>query len=183
MFFYPLAVPRSTVYQKLGVDPEAPADEIRNAKTDFVNGLKRRKDVLDQKIEAILDQVEGLRKAYADQREFENKGREAETELAAATKRVNQLEKQALRLNADFTRMRKEAESLQSGIDEVNNLGLEKPENRQAYDQANPPLALLKLTAWPRTPSQTTRPPSRCCDGNSPSSSPRPAKRCSTPAT
>src|SRR5207245_49903 len=98
----------------------------------------------------VLDQVEGLRKAYADQREFENKGREAETELAAATKRVNQLEKLALRLNPDFTRIRKEAEALEAEINEVNSLALENPEKRLAYDQANPPLALLKLTEWPR---------------------------------
>ena len=40
MFNYPLPIPANTLYQELGVDPEAPADEVRNARTDVINALK-----------------------------------------------------------------------------------------------------------------------------------------------
>lgn len=152
MFSFPLPLPQNTLYSKLGVDPEASEDELRTAKADFVRGLDRRKATVDSQVEQVFEQVEGLRQAYAEQRDLANKGRGVEEALAAATRRVHLLEKQALALCPDFARLRQEAEALEAEINEVNSLGLEMPENRLNYDRQNPPLALLKLHEWPRAP-------------------------------
>jgi len=152
MFSYPLSLPRNTLYQKLGVDPEATEAELRNAKADYVRDLAGRKAALDARIETVFAQVEGLSQAYAEQREFANKGRGAEEDLAAATRRVHLLEKKALALCPEFAQLRLEAEKLEAEINEVNSYAIDMPENRAAYDRVHPPLALLKLREWPEAP-------------------------------
>jgi hypothetical protein len=151
MFNYPLPIPANTLYQELGVDPEAPADEVRNARTDVINALKRRKAALDAELEAVYALVEGMRKAYADLEEQENKGPKADAdERRSAHKAVIVLERKAGQINPKFKEMRAKSADLEAKIKRLNSLSIDSPEKRQEYDQANPPLALVKLADWPK---------------------------------
>lgn len=42
LFRLPLPVPRRTLYERIGVGPDASADEVRSAQTDYVRRLEAR---------------------------------------------------------------------------------------------------------------------------------------------
>lgn len=151
MFDYPIPIPSDTVYQELGIDPEAPASEVRKARTDVINALQGRKALLDAELEAIYSQVEGMRKAYADLEEQENKGPKADAqERRTAHKAVIRLERKALQINPQFKEMRAKSADFEAKKKRLNSLSLDSPEKRQEYDKANPPLALVKLAESPK---------------------------------
>jgi len=150
MFYYPIPIPIHTLYQELGVDPEAPASEVRNARADVINALKHEKDVLDAELETVYAQVEGMRNAYAVLEEQENKGAHADAdERRAAHKAVITFERKALQINPKFKVMRAKSTDLDAKIKRLNSVSIDSPEKRKEYDAANPPLSLVKLAEPP----------------------------------
>lgn len=158
MFSYPLPPVSETEYARLGVGPEASAQEIGDAQSELKSRLNGRKVALSKQVEGVLAEVSGLREAYdalaALQRDGETVDR---TRHREAHRRVVELEQEALRREPRFTSWRREIEDIDTQIQAINRMNLQSRESRLEYDQGHPPLELIKLEectrdAWVRKP-------------------------------
>jgi hypothetical protein len=151
LFDYPLPIPSDTVYRQLGVEPDATDDDIRFALAATRRRLEAEKRDADAELQVVFGQIPALQKAYQEL----DLAQCAEGQVEAAGLRhvqstIAQLERKAISIRPRFKELRGRAASLGRQIEELNRLSLEKPEERQKYDSAHPPLGLLKLTGCTR---------------------------------
>ncbi len=65
MFDYPLPIPRDTLYEELGLEPEATTDEIQSAMRDRRQEIEVQLSKIGVQLNAIYEAVPELRKAEA----------------------------------------------------------------------------------------------------------------------
>lgn len=146
MFDYPLPLPPMEAYRKLMLGPEATETEVAEAKLELTNELKSRKADIDRQLEGVFQAVAGLREATAEVARLKQLGEQTSLdELGAAQAALAQLEERARGVEPKFLSLREEAVDLERQIHDVNLSPIGNSKDRQAYDQANPPLELLKL--------------------------------------
>ena len=63
MFDAPLPIVRDSVYEQLGLGPEATTDEVREATLELIVQLKADRQEVDKQIARIHDAIPGLREA------------------------------------------------------------------------------------------------------------------------
>jgi len=144
-FDYPLPIPQKTLYSQLGIEPEAADDEIRAATGGTDSRLKDERAAAERALEEIYAAVPGLKDAHDLVRTLQGAGKEGADGLAEAQRKLADLERKAQSVNPDFRQLRERPAELSRKIEENNKLPLSSREGRNAYDQANPPLALFKL--------------------------------------
>lgn len=133
-------------YRKLMLGPEATETEVAEAKLELTNELKSRKADIDRQLEGVFQAVAGLREATAEVARLKQLGEQTSLdELGAAQAALAQLEERARGVEPKFLSLREEAVDLERQIHDVNLSPIGNSKDRQAYDQANPPLELLKL--------------------------------------
>ena len=117
LFDYPLPIPRHTLYEELGLGPEATPEEIREAKAEAVRKLRARRAAIQTRMASLTAGSHPARRQHAEQEPLERELRQ----LRAEHKKLEEREVQ------------------------INTIGLESTEKRRQYDAEHPPLALLKL--------------------------------------
>ncbi len=127
MFDYPLPIPRYTLYHRLGLDPWASTEEIREIKAEITGRLTQEKRGIDQQLGQVYAELPDLNR----------------TDLEAQQR--TRLEQRALSMLPDYYALRDRARQLEEEINELNQLPLLSPESRLTYDRRTPPLELLKL--------------------------------------
>jgi hypothetical protein len=133
-------------YRKLMLGPEATETEVAEAKLELTNELKSRKADIDKQLEGVFQAVAGLREATAEVARLKQLGEQTSLdELGAAQAALAQLEERARSVEPKFLSLREEAADLERQIHDVNLSPIGNSKDRQSYDQANPPLELLKL--------------------------------------
>lgn len=145
MFDYPIEVPSSTEYTRLGIDPEATSQEVSEAKAEFVARITTRQREVTQTLEDVYARVEGLRDAVRAFKELDSSGKGG-TDRTRVVRRLREFERRAQEVQPRYNALRKETEELAREREEVNSLGVvQSPAEREAYDRLHPPLHLLKL--------------------------------------
>jgi hypothetical protein len=139
LFYYPLPVPQRTTYRELGLEPDASDEEVQAAKSAALRRMLDEKNKLDQSIQAVYEQVPGLKEACGEGDQADTLGSRANASLLA------ELEAKGLALDSEFREKRRRSAEFKTKVDELNEQALEKPSNRRAYDRAHPPLGLLNL--------------------------------------
>ncbi len=155
MFDYPVPVPRITAYREFGIDPEATPEEIRDAKNEVSSRIAVERSAVERDLEEVYRAVPGLREAQARVRDLQATGRDAA--LREASRTLSEIEQKASRACPGFKALRDRLAELDRRIIDLNRLVLENPEERAIYDQAHPPLALLKLADCSRDGFTKTR--------------------------
>lgn len=146
MFDYPIHLPRDTDYHLFGLGPEATADEIREAATEVVAQLQAQADAAERRIAEIQAQVAGLREATDELKALRDRAEEVDpTEYARAQRTLRELEDQAAAIEPQYRELCARPAELKERIEKINCLPLHNPSGRAEYDQAHPPLELLKL--------------------------------------
>ena len=150
MFDVPLPVPGNTMYQEIGVDPDASDAEVRWAVGEYRTQLTAEQGALDQDVRQTIVSVEGFREALAALDALRDDATpEGASRLADAQATVARLEEAAVAHDPEFRRKRERSLVLVEKINTLNKVGLDGPEGRAAYDKAHPPLALLRLASDP----------------------------------
>lgn len=152
MFDYPLPIPGDTEYQVLGVPPDSTSGEIADARGELVSGFQREKDALDAEIKSVQESVPGLTQAYAKLASIESGSQPDAGSPRAAEAKAESLNKARteiarLEQKTDLADIRRRSDNLQSRMDAINALGLERPQARSAYNRMHPPLELLQIQA------------------------------------
>ncbi len=145
MFRYPLLLTADTEYARLGISPDASAGEIREAKTEIVNGLDGRLRMLQKRLAVVDQQVPELQPAKAKVRKLKEAGADGAGELPAAVRQLGNFEREAMAVDSEYRALVKESADIESKINAINNLKLDNPEERLKYDLSTPPCALLRL--------------------------------------
>jgi len=146
IFRYPLPLRENTQYDKLGLSPEATSLEIREAKAEQVNRIKKQQTLIQKQLSGIYNQVDGLRAAEERLHALKCKGSEVNSgEMAEAQTRLGQLEAKAMALNPQYRSLLAQLAELEKSIFEINRIILENPNERLNYDKAVAPLAQIKL--------------------------------------
>ena len=146
MFDYPLPKPSNTLYHKLGLSPEATAAEIRDAKIEIEKSLQTQKKSVDKELNRIFEKLPGLK-------EVQNKiaglkaeqNRDNTQKILELIEKQSALEKEAEAINADFQKLKTESAELETRINELHTMQLERVEDRNRYDLKTPPCAILNL--------------------------------------
>jgi hypothetical protein len=104
---------------------------------------KTRLEAEARRLESEVPELSRARQRVA---ELESGPRDAlAQELRSAHSRLADLETQAELLHPELRSLRRRADELGRRILELNEVRLEDPQGRKAYDDAHPPLGLLKL--------------------------------------
>jgi hypothetical protein len=144
VFDYPLLFQRDTLYTKIGLSPEASPVEIREAKNERLAELNRRRRAIEKRLAEVHKQNPDFEPARRDLKGLQQQdGQEAA--CSAATARLRQLEAALLRSCPDYPQLERELTEIDSQVNELNNIRLESPDERQKYDAITPPCALIKL--------------------------------------
>lgn len=141
MFDYPLPLPRHTLYHLLGVDPEAPSEEISEARNEIIRDLTQQKNNLERRLEEMEATVPGLEEA----RQSANQSGLSEQKLTEAKKALAWLEQQIRKNHPDYHDLKDGCREIAAEINRINQLPILSSDGRLAYDRQTPPLELLKL--------------------------------------
>jgi len=112
---YPLPRAEGTLYDLLGIGPEASAEEILDAKQSRRNQIVARVAAADREMKQLAERTG------------------SDPHAGSITDQQRELESRKASLNEELDRFNLEMSKL------------ENPENRKAYDASHPPCALLKL--------------------------------------
>ena len=147
LFDYPLSLPGDTVYRELDIELDAADAEVKWAKALRSEELKAEQGELEKKMEEVYSTVGGLRAAYGKVDALDpDRGEGDSEELRHALRRLRELEREAERIDPAFRRDRERVAEIDGQIRRLNSLGLDNPDQRNEYDRARPPLALLRRT-------------------------------------
>lgn len=141
MFDYPLPLPRHTLYDLLGVDPESSAEEISEARKAIVNDLTKEKNGLEERLEQIAATIAGLKEA----RLAVNKAGASPSELEQAHAALTKLEQKARQSNPEYRELQDRLKEMEEELNRINQLVVLRSSDRAEYDRRTPPLELLKL--------------------------------------
>ncbi len=146
MFNYPVILSRNTSYAKLGLTPDATANEIMDAKGEFLQSLNAQRQALVTRQAKIFEAVPGLPSARS---RLDTMKKNSEKSDPAALKKLNgeifDLEKEALKADPDFKKIESDILRIDKEVNEINLILLEKGEDRRKYDLSNPPCILLRF--------------------------------------
>jgi hypothetical protein len=146
LFSYPLPEPQNTAYHRLRIAPEATEEEIRDAKSRLLGQLTKRKEEINTRLSDVYSQVDGLGQIYKDIGELRSQGKDANLhDLSEKEKKLAELEVKAVAVTPDYKQLVEDSKDLQRRINELNQLNLEKRDERMKYNQETPPCALLRL--------------------------------------
>lgn len=145
LFDVPLPVPDDTVYRLLGIAPDSPAETIGWAIKVLNDRRALERRLLEERVRAVVAQVPGLEQAYAELDRLRSATGVPADATREAQQRVFVLEKRAVAIDPGILHVRQEIDELRRRIEDLNQLALDQPEKRRAYDQLHPPLGLLKL--------------------------------------
>lgn len=150
MFDEALPRPSWSQYATLGVGPEVTVEELREATRERIALLNARKKAIEAELEAVYTSVPGLKEAVAAAKQSPGAGERPASGGRAGTPSLAVLEQRAGGVNPNYRTLSDELRSLEDQVNQINNLGLENPTKRLAYDRANPPFELMKLTPCDR---------------------------------
>ncbi|MBN2202418.1 hypothetical protein JW777_10720 [bacterium] len=146
MFHFPLILSRDTSYAKLGLKPDATANDIQDAKGEILQSLGARKQMLEKRRAGIYEAVPGLETARS---RLETMNKSAEKTDPSALKKLHSeiaaLEKEAVRIDPDFRKIESDLGRIDREVNDINLIELEKREERQKYDLSTPPCILLRF--------------------------------------
>lgn len=144
MFDYPLPPLSSGLYAELGLEPDATAEEINEARQELTSRLKSKRKAIQLELDAVYQQVPGLKDATEKLKALES-AEAAADEFRKSQLELARLEERAQQLQPNFRALRDEASELESQIHDVNLMPLQNPDDRLNYDRNNPPYELIKL--------------------------------------
>lgn len=145
MFKYPLLLTADTEYARLGISPDATAGGIREAKTEIVNGLDARRRELQKRLAAVDQKLPDLPRMKNTVRELKESEAGGSPKLNTALRDLAEFESKAMLVDGDYRKILKEIGEIELKINAINNLKLDKPDERLKYDLSTPPCALLRL--------------------------------------
>jgi hypothetical protein len=146
MFDFPLTIPKQTTYRKLGLTPEASADDIREAKGRLQAEVNAKLVVVEKALNKVYKDVPGLREALDQEQALEKRGEASDAEaLSEIRQRLSELVPLALEIAPQFRRLVKEQKDLDQQSRKINLISLDSPEKRRDYDSRHPPLGLLRF--------------------------------------
>ena len=128
MFDYPLPARPVSLYDELGLPPEAPENDLRDAKSVVTGRLRAESDALKIKIADALKAVDG--------------GVEPQTDSG---RRTALAEVRAAAANPEFRGWCERQAEVDRRLDDINAKDLDTPGGRAKYDAGFPPFALLKI--------------------------------------
>lgn len=152
MFDLPFPIPQGTVYERLGLGPDATSHEIREALSEYKNALERR-------LADCVGRLEGIR---ADLPEYRRARQRCDTlashagpadpaALHAAEKELKRIERQVVRDFPELEPLSEEVLRLGHEISALNELAMDQTASREAYDASHPPYEILKLADCARS--------------------------------
>lgn len=144
LFDWPLPVPEAFAYRDLDIEPFATQDEVRWAKGRAIRRLHAEQAAVERELDAVYRAIPGLREAYRAVQAMQKGGSDRGDERGAHAE-LAELEGHALRSDPDFRRKRRRLAEIEETVKRINRQALDTPEERRAYDEAHPPLALLRL--------------------------------------
>lgn len=146
MFDYPIPVPKYTLYHELGIGPEASVEEVAQAQRAVLRLLTEEKKTIDHKLRAIYVDHPGLQQKYQErERLLKDESSTAEESLNQIEKEIFKIERKIEKVYPKFKGLREQSDFVEKKIIKFNNLPLTNPDEREQYDQENPPFAILKL--------------------------------------
>ena len=146
MFDFPFTFPKQTIYQELGLTPEASAEDIREAKSRRQTELKAQCAFVEKALNEVYAKVPGLREALAQEQTLEKSNKASDAvALTDVRRQLSLLIPRALEANLDFRRLQKEHKDLDLQSRDINLITLDNPDRRLEYDRRNPPLGLLRF--------------------------------------
>jgi hypothetical protein len=155
VFDYPLFVPNFTLYEDLGIEPEATMQQIQDAINERKQEYQTQAGEISKKLYKVYQKVQGLQETedQALTLKHENPDFRASNQGKKSLEvheRLDNLRKQAVAENSEYMQLRDQLRDLTAKEENLNNLPLSNPTNRLDYDRANPPLELLKLAECTR---------------------------------
>lgn len=158
MFDYPIPPLRGSLYNRLGLGPEASSEEINEAKQELAARLRARQRVVQRALEEVYQEMPDLRTTLAELKELERAGTDADPQKYRDTQRkLSGLEEAALQIRADFKAIRDEASVLEHQLHEANLMPIQNAEERLEYDRHHPPFELMKLADCMSSPLDDTK--------------------------
>jgi hypothetical protein len=145
MLQYPFSLPHSAWYAGLGIDPDAAADEITEAKLRTINGLKASQAAIAKALQEVYKGIPGLQELGSRVKELSANPDADPAELAAAQKELASLQKRAHAIRADFVQLQSTEAELEGQIHSINSMALDNPQSRAEHNAKHPPLELLEL--------------------------------------
>lgn len=146
LFDYPIPLPSKTVYDDLGIGPDATEDEIRFARSEATKRFEQEEKALRESLDRTFSKVAGLREAYDGLKTLQLAGGDADTRaLGRAQARVTDLERAATVHDPEFKAKLRRVDAIARRGEDLNRLALDTAQGRLAYDRKHPPLALLRL--------------------------------------
>jgi len=144
MFDYPIPPLQYGQYADLNLGPEATAEEINEARQELTTRLRGWQKVVQRELDAVYQQVPGLRESWEKLKSLEDADSEA-NEHCEVQLQLAALEEKAIQIEPHFEEIRNKLGELQCRIHEVNLMSIQSPEVRIEYDRDHPPLELIKL--------------------------------------
>ena len=144
MFNYPISIPKKTLYRDLGVGPEANDQEIGDAHGALVRKLEKTIGEAQNRLDIIYEQVPGLKESVKNVEQLDA-GSSDESTADEARKKLLALEREAGKIDSEYQALKDRIHDTQQHRSDVNRINLRNQEQQREYDEAHPPLDLLKL--------------------------------------
>lgn len=144
MFDYPIPPLQYGQYADLDLGPEATAEEINEARQELTTSLRTRQRIVQRNLDAVYQQVPGLRQASEKLKSLEDASTEV-NEYRQVQLKLAELQEKAMQIEPRFKQIRDELDELRCRIHEVHLMPIQNPEERIEYDRNHPPLDLIKL--------------------------------------
>lgn len=146
LFSLPLPVPTNTEYAEIEIEPEASEGDIRWAIQEAERRLNLERKAVSEQLKAVYSRVPGLSEAYDRLESLRSQGDKADaSDLKRARTELATMETKAQIIDARFQEKRHREQEIKNQTERLHRLALDKPEDRHAYDQQHPPLALFRL--------------------------------------
>ena len=145
MLDYPLPLPRDTLYDSLGLEPQATMAEIHETKNRAIGELNDERGDIEKSLAPIFDAIPGLRETREEVRGHGRAHRQPGTDDGATRTRLAELERAADASFPEYRRLCKRLGEIAERVTELNLMPLLTPERRLAYDRQHPPLSIVKL--------------------------------------
>ena len=145
LFDLPLPLPSGTIYDELGIPPDAPQEEVASVVKQANDRRTAERLQLQAAIHRVYEQVPGLAEATAQLAELRAKTGTSPKRLQQLQEQVSALERRLVAIDPKFHETRRREKEIGEEIEQLNAAKLNQPLHRRQYDEHHPPLALLKI--------------------------------------
>jgi hypothetical protein len=145
MFDFPLPKRENTLYSKLKITPDSTPQQINDAINRIKSALSEKKNKLNRELDRVYKAFPQIREIEKELSDIKDQESIDHSKLNAVSKKLQIIERKAL-IEFPFYKSHLETVAkVDREINEINTMILDKPEEREKYDLATPPCALLKL--------------------------------------